>query len=98
MRGQLKRKTPSDLGGWAQGLLTTNEMDIEMNATSNGAKKQPKAVRLTPQQTQVLAHFAAMTDDAQRAVMGMLASIAKGMPRKEQQPRPQLRLVAGGQA
>jgi len=69
-----------------------------MNATSTGAKKQPKAVRLTPQQSQALANLAAMTDEAQRWCLRTLAAIAEDNPRQAQQPRPHLRLVVGGAA
>lgn len=69
-----------------------------MNTNSTGAKKQPKAVRLTRQQSQALANLAAMTDEAQQWCLGTLAAIAKAHPRQEQQLRPQLRLVVGGAA
>lgn len=48
--------------------------------------------RLTQEQRQILAHFNAMSDDAQRIMIGMAESIARGSPRS----RPKLRLVAGG--
>lgn len=68
-----------------------------MNTSSNGAKKQPKAMRLTQQQSQALAHLAAMTDEGQQWCLKVLASIAEDHPLKAQ-PRPQLRLVVGGAA
>lgn len=49
---------------------------------------------LTQEEREILAHFNAMSDDAQRIMIGMAESIARGSPRS----RPKLRLVAGGLA
>lgn len=46
---------------------------------------------LTPAQREILAHFDAMTEEAQHSVTMMLASVAKYNPRQ----RPKLRVVGG---
>lgn len=60
----------------------------------NRVTTQTPGRNLTQEQQQILAHFNAMSDDAQRIMIGMAESIARGSPRS----RPKLRLVAGGAA
>lgn len=60
----------------------------------NRVTTQAPGRSLTQEQQQILAHFNAMSDDAQRIMIGMAESIARGSPRS----RPKLRLVAGGMA
>ncbi|MFK3741449.1 hypothetical protein [Massilia sp. TN1-12] len=60
----------------------------------NRVATQASGGRLTQEQRQILAHFNAMSDEAQRIMIGMAESIARGSPRS----RPKLRLVAGGAA
>lgn len=65
------------------------------------APKKPRATKVAPaptpdftaDQLRVAQHFAAMNDEAQEAILRMMAEVAKRLPRRA---RPALRLVGGG--
>lgn len=63
------------------------------------APKKPRAAKVAPasdltaDQLRIAQHFAAMSDEAQEAMLRMAAAMAERLPRRT---RPMLRLVGGG--
>lgn len=65
------------------------------------APKKPRAAKMAPvpapdltaDQLRIAQHFAAINDEAQEAILQMMAEMAKRCPRHA---RPVLRLVGGG--